>query len=316
MSDPAARRKPPGRLWLFGPFILLGLILLALTFVWWMARFRIEDGLRQQTAALTRQGYRLETSPLHYGGYPYRLSVDATDLRLSTPSGWVVRFQNMKGEATLIELGHWVFATTGRVTLTRPQGGDVSIAGASIRASLAGLDRPAPRLALEGVNLIFTTPVGARPFSLSRAGRIEVYSRTGLRDATTAEALIRLEDAQIAPGTMLAPLIGAHRMSTALSLRLTRYGALRGANWTMGGQNWVRAGGHLEADPTAPPFSDLQWATTGGVMSFTSDGRPSGALPVTLTSKDGSIALKLPLSFQGGAARLGPLLLGPSPRLF
>ena len=316
MSDPTAHRKPPGLIWLLAPFLLFGIILMVLTFVWWTARFKIEDGVWRERAALGRQGYDLDVTPLVFGGYPYRMSVELAGARLSTPSGWAVRVKGMKGEATLIDLDHWVFSLADGVTVTRPIGGDVKILGSVMRASIVGLNRPVPRIAVEAVDFTVGTPPGARPFSLAGARRMEIYTRAGGRDPTTAEALIRIEDARITPGTRLSPMIGQHKLTTALSLRLTKFSSLRGANWTEAGKNWSQAGGLIELDPTAPPSSDIQLSTTGARLTFTADGRPTGTVSLILKGQNKAEPDRLSLAFQGGMARLGTLTLGPSPRLF
>ena len=316
MSDPTAHRKPPGLIWLLAPFLLFGAILVALTFVWWTARFQIEDAVRRERAALGQQGYDLDVAPLVFGGYPYRLSVEIAAGRLSTPSGWAVRIKGMKGQATLIDLDHWVFSLADGMTVTRPIGGDVKILGSMMRGSIVGLSRPVPRIALEVVDFTVSTPPGARPFSLAGARRLEIYTRAGVQDPTTAEALIRLEDATITPGTPLGPRVGPHRLTTALSLRLTKVSSLRGSNWTEAGRTWSQAGGLIELDPTAPPSSDVQLSTTGARLTFTADGRPTGTVPLILKSHYMAEPDRLSLAFQGGMTRLGPLTLGPCPRLF
>ena len=322
MSEPDTFSKPPsssppsaglGRLWPLGALLVAAL---ALWIGWYVTTLKLAQDLRQATEALRARGYQVEMADPHFGGFPYRMKVTVAKLRMVAPSGWAVRLGPIEGEALLFDLGHWVFAVDNGLTLTRPVGGDVRIGAARLRASLAALTAPTPRLAVEAVDLVLTTPPGARPFSLARADRIEIYSRTGVKDPTAAEALIRIDNATLTPGTVAATLFQDRRVSAALSLRMTRRDALAGTDWSAAGHHWQAAGGRLEIDPTTPPGPDLRLAAGVGVLSFGPDGRPVGSVPLSLTAPDGTRKVELPLAFDPAGAHLGPVLLGPSPRLF
>ncbi len=322
MSEPDTISKPPSatpaaarlvRLW---PLALLLAAALALGIGWWLTTVRITERLRAEAAALRARGYQVAMAQPRFGGFPYRMKVTVADLRLVTPSGWAVQLGPAEGEALLFDLGHWVLAVDNGLTLTRPVGGDVRIGAARLRASLAALDAPTPRLAVEAVDLVLTTPPGARPFSLARADRIELYTRTALKDPTAAEALIRIDNGTLTPGTVAAVLFHDRRVSAALSVRLHRRDALQGVDWSTAGRHWQAAGGRLDIDPTTPPGPDLRLAAGAGRLDFGVDGHPTGSVPLTLTAPDGGRMVALPLTFDPAGAHLGPVLLGPSPRLF
>jgi len=322
MSEPETISKPSPpvppaarltRLWPLGLLLVAGLVLCA---GWWVTRARLADEIAARTTALRGEGYRIEMSEPQFGGFPYRMKVTVARLQVVAPSGWAVKLGPVEGEALLFDLGHWVFAAENGLTLTRPEGGDVRIGAARLRASLAALDAPTPRLAVEGVDLVFTTPPGARLFSLSRADRIEVYTRTSAADPRSAEALIRLDNAAVTPGTVAAPLFRQRRISAALSLRMIRRDAFRGASWSAAGRSWRTAGGRIEFDPTTPPGPDLRLAVAGGGFRPDDAGRLEGAAPLTLTAPDGARIAELALSLNAADASLGPLRLGPSPKVF
>ncbi len=322
MSEPDPFSKPPsssppaaglGRLWPLGALLVAAL---ALCIGWYVTTLKLAQDLRQAAEALRARGYQVEMADPHFGGFPYRMKVTVADLRMVAPSGWAVRLGPIEGEALLFDLGHWVFAVDNGLTVTRPVGGEVRIGAARLRASLAALTAPTPRLAVEAVDLVLTTPPGARPFSLARADRIEIYSRTGVKDPTAAEALIRIDNATLTPGTVAATLFQDRRVSAALSLRITRRDALAGPDWSAAGRHWQAAGGRLEIDPTTPPGPDLRLAAGTGVLRFGPDGHPMGSVPLSLTAPDGGRRVELPLVFDPSGTHLGPILLGPSPRLF
>jgi len=244
------------------------------------------------------------------------MKVSVSHLRVAAPSGWAVRLGPSEAEAVLFDLDHWVLAVDNGVTLTRPVGGDVRIAASRLRASLAALSAPTPRLAVEAVDLVLTTPPGAQLFSLSRADRLEIYTRTITGDSTGAEALIRVDNGTLTRGTAAAALFRDRRVSAALSVRMIRRDAFRGQDWAAAGRNWQAAGGRLDIDPTTPPGPDLRLAAGAGTLHFGSEGRPMGTVPLSLTAPDGARIIELPLTFDLEGAHLGPVRLGPAPRLF
>jgi hypothetical protein len=153
----------------------------------------------------------------------------------------------------------------------------------------------------------------------AQVGVLEDATTRGRRATVTAGGAL-LTDAsattQPVSGTVAATLLKDHRVSAALSLRMTRRDALKGTDWSAAGRNWQAAGGRLEVDPTTPPGPDLRLAAAAGTLRFLTDGRPVGSLPLSLTAKDGARRVELPLVLDAEGARLGPVRLGPSPRLF
>jgi len=299
---------------LLAPYIALGLALALASLYWFWARSTLDTEIHHRADSLRREGYAVELSGLSYGGWPYRLEAKLDRARIKAPSGWGVTARDVTAGALLYDLGHWVVVDSGGLTITRPEGGDVEVAGDAIRASLAGFDALTPRIAIEGVNLKFHPAPGARPFSLADAARLEIYTRPSA-DGTAAEALLRFDGVGLAPGTILATLARSHRLSGAFALRMTRFSAWKGSDWTSSGRAWAKAGGRVEFDPTAAPSADLAIVCDRGALTFGQDGRPSGELPLAFVFPKEE-RTSAPLSFDDGVTHLGPIRLGPAPRLF
>ena len=314
MSDTDAPRKAPRRWWLLAPYIALGVALGFASLYWLWARSTFDTELHKRADTLRRAGYTLEINDMSFGGWPSRLEVKLDSVRIRAPSGWGLTARDLTAGALLYDLGHWVVADSRGLTVTRPEGGDIDIAGDAIRASLAGFDAPTPRIAIEGVNLKFHPAAGARPFSLAEAARLELYTRPST-DGTSAEALLRFDGVSLAPGTILTTLASSHRLSGAFALRLTRFGAWKGHDWTSSGRAWAKAGGRVEFDPTAAPSADLAVICDRGALTFGEDGRPDGELPLAFVFPKAE-RISAHLSFDDGVTRLGPVRLGPAPRLF
>ena len=317
MSEPVVTGKPPSRRWLFLPYGLIAAALIAYGAGWFVVKGRIEAGMDAAAANLRAQGYQVSWSARSFSGFPFRLHLVLKDVALAAPSGWAARFDDLSGEAYLHAPGHWVLAANQGLTLTRPgSDGAVAIRGQAIRASLNGLDAPIWKVAVEGIGLTFTPASGAKPFSLADAARIELYTRQSPDHTGAAEALVRFDQVHLAPDALLGRRVGRQAVTGAFALRMTRAATFAGPGWTAAGQNWARSDGRIEIDPTTAPTGDgLALAVPAGSLRLGQDGRPSGALTLALSARNAP-PLALPLRFEDGKTRMGPLTLGPAPRLF
>ena len=107
----------------------------------------------------------------------------------------------------------------------------------------------------------------------------------------------------------------AWRLAMALTLGLALLGAWKGQDWTTSGRAWAKAGGRVEFDPTAAPSADLAVVCDRGALTFGEDGRPDGELPLAFVFPKAE-RISAHLSFDDGVAKLGPVRLGPAPRVF
>lgn len=316
MSDPTPSGKSPSRLWLLLPYGLIATALLGLAAGWMVERQRIVVELQATASTLRAQGYHVEMSEPNVAGFPFRMRIAVQKLQLSAPSGWGLRADGLTGQANIYALGHWVLNAPSGLVITRPVGGDLIVQGQSIRASLAAMEAPTWRVAIEGVGLKLTPGPGAAPFSLKAADRIEIYTRQSPTVPNAAEALIRLDGGDTAPLTALGNLTKGRRLNGAVALRMRRIDQYKGGNWSGAWLHWARAGGTVETDATAPPGPDLRLATGAGVLVFGSDGRPMGTIPMTLTDSKGGGQTSQSVVFDQGKTTMGGVVLGPAPRIF
>lgn len=316
MSDQTRTRKPSSRLWLLAPYALIAVAIAGLATGWLVERQRIVVELQATASTLRAQGYQVEMSQPQVRGFPFRMRLSVDQFHVSAPSGWAIRADGLTGEANIYALGHWVLNAPTGLVITRPIGGDLIVKGQTIRASLAALEAPVWRIAVEGVGLTLTPAQGAAPFSLKMADRLEIYTRQSPNITNAGEALIRLDGGVTTPGTTLGDVTGAHRLNGAVALRMRRFDQYKGGSWAGAWLHWARAGGKIETDATAPPGPDLRLGTGAGELIFGSDGRPMGAVSMRLLDAKGSVAKDLPLSFTGGRSTLGAADIGPAPRIF
>src|SRR5581483_9023771 len=189
LHDPEPSRKPPRRFWLYAPYVAVLAGALVWSGVWVAARAGVARGLDEAAARLRAQGYAVAWKDRAIGGYPFRIDVTLDGLDVREPSGWGLAGPRLEAEAYAYHLDQWIAAAPQGVVLTRPGAGAVAVTGQVLRASVIGTGA-APRVAVEGVKLVFTPQPGARPYPLASAERLGFYVRPLAGDR--AEGLLRL----------------------------------------------------------------------------------------------------------------------------
>ena len=89
------------------------------------------------------------------------MNIQLADVRVAEPTGWALRVPQLKGEAAIYDLTHWVLVAPSGVVLTRPESGDVTITGEALRASISHVTEYPPRISVEGAKLTFVPAPGA-----------------------------------------------------------------------------------------------------------------------------------------------------------
>ncbi|OYX31928.1 MAG: hypothetical protein B7Y99_09340 [Caulobacterales bacterium 32-69-10] len=342
ISEPDAPRKPPRRWMLYAPFVVLVVALVAYGGFWFVAKSRLEGAIDARAEAMRAAGYTVTMDGRRVDGLPFRMRVAFDEARIITPTGWSIAVPGLKGEAYLHALGHWVFVAPQGLTVVRPQGGGLAVKGQALRASINGTATVPWRIVLEGTKLAFTPAAGARPFSLASAERLEWYLRPAPNSAD-GMSLIRLEGGKAAPQTLLHRIVSDAAVTANLQGRLTNPGAFQGADWAEAVRAWSRAGGTIQGVEGSAAGGAVSLKTKGGALSVGSDGRLAGAIPLEMKQAGAAItalgegealdpgaassaaavaaaraqgeAANLNLVFQAGAATLGPVRIGPAPKV-
>jgi hypothetical protein len=329
MPQPPGPRKPL-RLGLWGPFVIAGIAVIGWSLAWGLAAREVDRRLEAGVQSLAAQGVSVEWSGKRLYGYPFRLNLDLTDLRVAT-GGISVRIPRLETQAFLHAPRSWLAAAPEGLAFQRPQGGGVEVQGQRLLASLVVPKSAPPRVSLEGLKLTFSPAPGARPFALASAGRLEFHVRPGPDDQ--AALFLRLEDGAPTPGRLFADLGGGGAVSAAVDARLDHASALRGAGTDPALAAWGAKGGRLElreAGVTAGP-ARLSLASPGlkagpegrleGRLSVTAAKAPSllvtlarhgvlspveaaGGMAAVLMGKSGGDDVRLDLDLSGGEVRL------------
>jgi hypothetical protein len=341
LHDPRPARKPR-RLGLYAPFLLLLVALAGWTVFWLWARTQVQTRMDAAVADLNRAGYQIGWSHRGIGGYPFRMEVTLKDARVREPSGWALQTPLLEAEAYAYAPTHWMFATPQGLTFVRPVGGPVAVSGETLRASLSSLDKRPPSFDFQGQKVTFRPAPGAEPFALSAAELVELHLRAGPDDEGGVFA--QLTNGQARPSGLLARIAAEKPIAIAWNSTVSKMSAFSGGGWAEAVRRWSDAGGLMTVRDAQFTAGDALIEAKTGTLSAGHDGRVRGALPVTLRQapralgamaaggvlpyntadaasavagarQDGGAA-QATLYFEAGQTTLGPVALGPAPKVF
>jgi hypothetical protein len=340
-DQPAAGK--PRRLGLYLPFLILLAAIAAWTAFWLWTRGQLETRMDAEASALGRAGYHVSWRRREIGGYPFRIDVTLTDASLREPSGWGLEAPVLEAEAFAYAPGHWMFAAPRGLTFVRPVAGAVVVAGKTLRASLGKLDQRPPAFDFQGEALSFRPAAGAEPFALTAADLVELHLRAGPDDQGGVFAQVTNGHARLAG--LFGRIAGEKPISITWNSTLSRMSAFTGQDWADAVRRWSDAGGLMTVRAGSQLVAgDALVQTQSGTLGADRDGRLSGGLDVTLRQAPralGAMAASgvLPsaaadaasavaqarqegetahavIHFQAGQTTLGPVALGPAPRVY
>jgi hypothetical protein len=339
-------RDPPRkfrRLGLWLPFVALGLLVVAWSGAWAWARGQAQSRLDAAARDLAQAGYELSWKDRTIGGYPFRLDVTLTDPSLREPSGWALEAPRIEAEAFLHAPTSWLIAAPEGLTFVRPLGGAVAVRGRLIRASLTHPNAHPPSFSFEGVKLTFAPQAGAQPFALSSADRVEFHLRAGPDDQ--GGVFFSLEGGKARLSGLFARIAGGRPISIVWNATLSKVSAFSGGTWAAAVRRWSDAGGRINLRQAGITAGDAVVGANAGSLAVGSDGRLSGAVEVSLRQapralgalsaegivepqaaqfatvvtqarQGGGEATHATIHFEAGRTTLGPVALGPAPKVY
>lgn len=326
VPERAPARKPRRR-WLWFPWLLALIAVGAWSAGWFWLKGETLARMDAGARALDEAGYTLTWKDRTVSGFPFRLDVDATDVRIAEPSGWALAFPRLETEAFIYRLDHWMVVAPDGVVMTRPIGGPVAIGGQALRASLAGFDRQTPRISVEGQDLTFRPGSGAQPFMLQSAERLELHLRPGPDDQ--GAVLLRVEGARAVLPGLLARLAEDRPVSLTWDMILSKMSGFSGYDWPTAARRWSAAGGTATVQQATLQAGPALLVGKTGALRIDPQGRVEGSLEVDLkkasdalnTMSGGMIPsgfgfAQATLTFAGGETSLGPLRIAPAPRVY
>jgi hypothetical protein len=334
--------RKPRRFWLWAPFVVALIGVIALGGSWFWMRGKVERRLETTRTAATSMGWTMGWDRISISGFPFRLDVTLNGARVREPSGWGLAAPSLKAEAFIFAPSHWVAVAPEGVIVARRRGGPLRVDAKVLRASLSEADKMPPRLSVEGLGLTFTAPPGAAPFPLRSAMEFHLHTRSGPDD----QGAVYLElDGAIAQVDGLLGRIANDKPATLVVDGIYSKGAsLSGPSWPAALRHWATAGGRLQLRRLRLVAGRAQVDARRGDLGVGSDGRLMGTLDLVLRQAPRTLdamgaqgvlaqdvaraaammagaiqqgpTVSLPLSFQAGRTTLGPLAIGPAPRIY
>lgn len=342
VPDPAHHRKP--RRWgLIIPFVIAALVIVGWTGLWVYARAEAGRQIDSNVERLRSAGYDITWAERRITGYPFRLNVAMTNANVREPSGWALTAPRLEAQAYMHGLTSWVLATPQGLTFTRPRGGPVEVAGDVIHASLTGLNKPTPNISFEGTKLTFTPAAGAQPFFLSAADKVQFHLRPGPDDQ--AAVLLKVDAGKAQLSGLFARMAGDRPISIVWESVISRVSAFQGSSWPRAVAAWTLAGGRMTVRQAGMTAGSASVGVQNGVLTVARDGRLSGSMSVNLREApralgamaetgairpeaamaasavaaarqgSGEIA-QADITFQAGQTTLGPVAIGPAPKVY
>ncbi|CAN5368782.1 DUF2125 domain-containing protein [soil metagenome] len=329
----ASRRT---RLWLFAPATLLLVMLIASSAGWLWVRGRLVSEMDARADALRGAGWTVAWSDRTLSGFPFRLKIELAGLRVKAPGehGWGAEAPRLEAQAYVALPTHWVFVAPLGITILRPVGGPLQITGSGLCASTAGMSRSPWRIVVEGEDLVFAIPAGAKPFSFTAMKRFEFALKPADETGGDAAVLLQVEGAKAEPASVVTRLTGDAPVTLAATGRLTHLAQAHGG-WSDAVRAWSAAGGALQVERVSGAGGRVKLDAVGGMLGVDAQGRLKGAIPLKLRQSEAplsppsppttpaaqaaeqaqadALAADVPLVFADGKMRLGPAVVGPAP---
>lgn len=322
------------------PLFLVGLLAAGWCAWWFIASDRLVKGLDREAAALRGQGYEVSWAERRLSGFPFRFSIELTDARLAEPGGWGVAAPSLQAQAAAYSPTVVVLVAKDGLILSRPSGRAYDIKGEALRASIGGFRRRPLRVSIEGVNLSVAAPAGPPP-TFTALRRFEAHLRPV--DGDRAQLMISAEDAAASPDSLLGRLAVRAPVSARVRGELTSASALKGSSWPGLMRNWSQAGGTFEIAEGGVKSGESMLSVLPSRIGADADGRATGTLSLALArvsegmlvlgavgalpeetaavaaglaGAGGGSGIEATLGFAGGQTLLGPMPLGPAPRVY
>lgn len=338
MSDAPRKGRPPLAILL----LFLAALAAAGWSAWWfIARDRIVASLDAQAAELREAGYDIAWSERTIGGFPFRYFVKLKDARIIEPGGWGISAARLEAETAAYSPTVVVLVAPEGVILSRPDKRKFAIDGEALRASIGGFRKTPPRVSIEGLNLTIEATSG-EDAAFTTLKRFEAHLRP--IDGGKAELMVSAEEATVSPSGILGRIVANAPVSVRLRGRYSKAATLKGADSPSAARNWSAAGGVLEIAEGGIRLGETMVTLKPSTISADASGAAQGKLALSLGkasdgmlalgaigvipeetaavgagivgATQGASALEATLTFQGGQTLLGPLPLGPAPRLY
>lgn len=346
LPEQTPQEKPKGRkhhLWLIIPWAAFLIAAVAVGAGWFTLRGQTAKRMDAAAEQARDAGWQVEWNSRKISGFPFRVEVVLDGVRVSEPSGWGMSAPQLRAEAYAYALGRWVAYAPEGATLMRPGAAPLTVRAKALRAGIESLNQTPPHVTLQGEALTFTAPAGATPPAFSSAAKLGIFMRPGPDDQ--GGLLFQLDNAVAEPSRWLGRVAQGRPVTARFDGVFSKAASLKGADWAGMVRAWTDAGGRVTLRNAELSTGDAALKATTGALSAGSDGRLRGNLDAELRQGPRAIAAlaqsngvspeaaaaaaavaqarqggaplaRAAITFEAGQTTLGPVALGPAPRVF
>lgn len=332
-----------GRKGLYIPFVIALIVVVVWSGFWLYARREAATQMDASVEMLRKAGYDISWKERRLTGYPFRLNVALDDARVREPGGWALESSRLEAQAYLHGLGSWVIAAPDGLTFVRPLGGPVAVTGEILHASLSNTDKHPPNFSFEGTKMTFAPSPGAQPFALSAADKIQFHLRPGPDDQ--GAVMLKVDNGKARLSGLFARIAGDKPISIVWDAILSKMSAFKGDSWPAAVRSWASAGGRATVRQAGITAGEAVIGAQSGQLTVGYDGRLRGALDVNLREAPRALSAmgetgvipqdtataaaavaaarqgtgdlaRATVNFEAGQTTLGPVSIGPAPRVY
>lgn len=263
-----AESRRASRFWLFAPFVLVGLVVVAWSVAWFLIRDRVAKELDSALGAQAALGRTWTCADRSIAGFPFRIEISCAALRLRAEDGLALDLGPARAVAQVYQPRHVIVSASGPFLIETPDGaltGDWALMEASIRNLGRGTEQlaivvDAPRAAIDAPALPTTVE--------AQAERVELYARPSpgstVRDGAI-DVVVRA-DAVVVPALEQA-VAGAAPADVEVQLRATGLRALAAGRGDpeRAARAWHEAGGRLDVQLVSVETADAALEITGEI---------------------------------------------------
>jgi hypothetical protein len=272
------QEKPSGRasrFWLFTPFVLLALVIVAWSVGWFFVQDRVAREMDRAVAREANSGRHWDCVDRRISGFPFRVEVRCSALTFRSDDGMKLSLGASHATAQVYQPRHLIVEMSGPMT---GSDGRVDIAGdwTSLRASVRNLGLGTEQVSAVAIEPRVTVNGAAELPPLEAASeRVEIHARPSPAAPQAVDLVVR---AVGATAPVLDELTGeASPAQVELQARVTNIPSVRGRAPGQIAETWRQEGGAIEISLLDIVKGETRLQMTGE-LALDEERRPVGSI--------------------------------------
>lgn len=278
-AAPAPRSRRASRVWLFAPFVLVGLVVVGWSVAWFLIRDRVADELDRVLGVQATLGRTWTCADREIAGFPFRIEISCATLALRAPAqGLTLDLGPSRAVAQVYQPRHVIVNVGGPLRLETPEA-RVAANWALMEASIRNLGRGTEQLALVIDRPDGTVETAALPQPVTvTSDRVQVYARPAPDAAAGALDVVVRADAVSAPALDEALAVtGPAEVELQMRARGVREAVARRDDPVAAARAWRDAGGRIDIEVVSVRTPAAAFSLTGA-LELDGQNRPQGAI--------------------------------------